>query len=229
MIDCHKKRNKYRISHDIIKIDDSFQLLYTGKESTKTFEEIKTFKELNSSKNNSGFCLFLTGLPCSGKSTIAECLELKFIEEGQKITVLDGDAVRACFSKELGFSKEDRITNILRVGSLASEIVKNNEICICALVAPYRGARKIVRNMINNEEGARFIEVFIHAPLSVCEARDIKGMYRQARLGLINDFTGIDDPYEPPIKPELLLNTDIFSINESIEIILNYLIIKSIK
>jgi len=172
-------------------------------------------------KHKQGFCIWLTGLPCSGKSTIAEILSVMLQARGKKVTLLDGDVVRTHLSKGLGFSKEDRITNILRVGFVASEIVKHNGVVICALVSPYRSARNQVRNMM--EEG-KFIEVFVDAPVEVCEQRDVKGLYRKAKEGLIKGFTGVDDPYEPPQAPEIHIDTTKLTPEESARKILDYLV-----
>jgi len=171
-------------------------------------------------KHKQGFCIWLTGLPCSGKSTIAEILSVMLQARGKRVTLLDGDVVRTHLSKGLGFSKEDRITNILRVGFVAAEIVKHNGVVICALVSPYRSARNQVRNMM--EEG-KFIEVFVDTPIEVCEIRDVKGMYRKAKEGLIKGFTGVDDPYEPPEAPELHIDTTKLSPEESAKRVLEYL------
>ncbi|WP_448588136.1 bifunctional sulfate adenylyltransferase/adenylylsulfate kinase [Thermocrinis sp.] len=171
-------------------------------------------------KHMQGFCIWLTGLPCSGKSTIARMLKTALEVRGRKVTLLDGDVVRTYLSEGLGFSKEDRIKNILRVGFVASEIVKHDGVVICALVSPYKMAREQVRSMM--EEG-KFIEVYVNAPIEVCEVRDVKGMYKKAKEGLIKGFTGIDDPYEPPENPEIEIDTTKLSPNESVERILNYL------
>jgi len=151
-----------------------------------------------------GFCIWFTGLPSSGKSTIAEALSERILEHGRQLTVLDGDVVRTNLSKGLGFSKEDRDMNILRIGFVASEIVKHNGVTLCAAVSPYRATRNQVRAMF--KEG-HFIEIHVDTPLEICEQRDVKGMYARARRGEIKDFTGIDDPYEAPHNPELRLST----------------------
>ena len=174
-------------------------------------------------KHRQGFCLWLTGLPCSGKSTIAEILSTMLMARGRRITLLDGDTVRTHLSKGLGFSKEDRIENILRVGFVASEIVKHDGVVICALVSPYRSARNRVRSMIGED---KFIEVFVHAPLEVCEERDEKGLYRKAREGLIRGFTGIDDPYETPESPEIVIDTTSSTPHECALKVLEYLVEK---
>jgi len=135
--------------------------------------------------------------------------------------VLDGDVVRTHLSKGLGFSKEDRDTNIRRIGFVASEIVRHGGVVICAAVSPYRATRNDVRNMVGSE---RFIEVFVDTPLEECERRDVKGMYAKARRGEIKDFTGIDDPYEPPLHPEIRLDTLQCSVEENARRILDLLI-----
>jgi sulfate adenylyltransferase len=151
-----------------------------------------------------GFCIWFTGLSGAGKSTIAEILAILLMEYGRQVTVLDGDVVRTHLSKGLGFSKEDRDTNILRIGFVASEIVRHHGVVICAAVSPYRAARNECRGMIAEN---RFIEIFVDTPLEVCEQRDIKGMYAKARRGEIKGFTGIDDPYEEPLNPEIRIDT----------------------
>lgn len=157
-------------------------------------------------RHRQGFTVFLTGLSGAGKSTIANALRVKLLElGGRPVTLLDGDIVRKNLSSELGFSKEHRDLNILRIGFVASEITKNGGIAICAPIAPYRQTRRRVREMIEPLGG--MIEVHVATSLAVCEARDRKGLYAKARAGLIQGFTGIDDPYEIPENPELRVDT----------------------
>jgi len=177
-------------------------------------------QEVYKPKHKQGFCIWLTGLPCAGKSTIGKILKTMLEAKGKKVTLLDGDVIRTHLSEGLGFSKEDRIKNILRVGFVASEIVKHDGVVICALVSPYKVARERVRAMM--EEG-KFIEVFVDAPIEVCEMRDVKGLYKKAKEGLIRGFTGIDDPYEPPESPEIHINTVELSPQESAKRIIEYL------
>jgi sulfate adenylyltransferase len=160
-------------------------------------------------RDRQGFCIWFTGLPSSGKSTVAEALIVMLMEHGRQVTMLDGDAVRTHLSKGLSFSKDDRDTNILRVGFVASEIVRHNGAVICAAVSPYRHTRDQVRAMVTNQspDGDAFIEVFVDTPVEECERRDVKGFYAQARDGKIKGFTGVDDPYEPPLNPEIRLST----------------------
>ena len=136
------------------------------------------------------------------------------------MTVLDGDVVRTHLSKGLGFSREDRDTNILRIGFVASEIVRHHGVVICAAVSPYRSARNEVRKMVGEEQ---FIMVYVDTPIEVCEQRDSKGMYARARRGEIKGFTGVDDPYEPPHQPEITLNTVDRSPEENARVILKFL------
>lgn len=165
-----------------------------------------------------GFTVFITGLPSAGKSTIAKVLYSKFLENVTRpVTLLDGDIVRRNLSSELNFSKEHRNLNVERIGFVANEISKNRGIAICAPIAPYKSTRDKIRE--NIEKNGGFIEVYISTPLEVCEKRDRKGMYKKARLGLIKDFTGIDDPYEAPENPEVKIDTTNTTPHECAELI----------
>ena len=155
-------------------------------------------------RHRQGACIWFTGLSGSGKSTTADMLATLLMEHGRQVTVLDGDVVRTHLSKGLGFSKEDRDTNIMRIGFVAGEIVRHGGIAICAAISPYRATRDAVRNMVGEN---LFVEVYVDTPLDVCESRDSKGMYARARAGEITGFTGIDDPYEEPLNPEITLET----------------------
>ena len=158
-------------------------------------------------RDRQGFTVFFTGLPSAGKSTIANALMLKLLELGGRATnLLDGDVVRKHLSSELGFSKEHRNINILRIGFVASQITKSGGIAICAPIAPYISTRRQVRDMVEGHGG--FIEVYVSTPIETCEKRDRKGLYAKARAGLITGVTGVDDPYEPPLNPELEINTE---------------------
>jgi sulfate adenylyltransferase len=151
-----------------------------------------------------GVCIWFTGLSGSGKSTTAQKLIESLRTRRREVTVLDGDVVRTHLSKGLGFSREDRDTNVRRIGYVASEVVRHGGIVVAAVVSPYRDTRDEVRAMM--PEG-RFLEVFVDTPIEVCEARDVKGWYAMARAGEVASFTGVDDPYEPPLHPELILHT----------------------
>lgn len=159
-------------------------------------------------KNKQGFVVFFTGLSGSGKSTVANALLFKLMEiGGRQVTLLDGDVVRTNLSSELGFSKEHRDINIKRIGFVAAEIAKHGGIAICAPIAPYNSVRSAVRQVVESHN-AGFIEVHVSTPIEVCEERDRKGLYAQARAGKLKNFTGIDDPYEVPENAEVTINTD---------------------
>jgi len=155
-------------------------------------------------RHRQGVCIWFTGLSGAGKSTTADILAVLLLERGRQVTLLDGDVVRTHLAKGLGFGKEDRDTNIRRIGFVAAEIVGHGGVAVCAAVSPYRATRAEVRHMVGSDQ---FLEVFVDTPLSVCEGRDKKGMYAKARRGEIIGFTGVDDPYEPPTHPEITLGT----------------------
>jgi len=171
-------------------------------------------------RHKQGFCIWFTGLSAAGKSTTAEILTVLLQEFGRQVTLLDGDIVRNNLSRGLGFNKEDRDANIHRIGFVAAEIVKHHGAVVCAAVSPYRATRNDVRALVSSE---RFIEVFVNTPLDECERRDSKGMYLRARRGEIKNFTGIDDPYEPPFQPEIELETANCSAEENARRIISYL------
>ncbi|MDA1228644.1 MAG: adenylyltransferase [SAR202 cluster bacterium Casp-Chloro-G4] len=168
-----------------------------------------------------GVCIWFTGLSGSGKSTTADILTVLLMEHGRQVTALDGDVVRTHLSKGLGFSAEDRDTNIRRIGFVASEIVRHGGTAVCAAVSPYKATRDEVRAMVGSD---KFIEVFVDTPLDVCEGRDVKGMYAMARRGEIKGFTGIDDPYESPENPEITLDTVTRSPEENARLIVDTMI-----
>jgi sulfate adenylyltransferase len=173
-------------------------------------EIIEELRKTHPPKHQQGFTVFFTGLPSSGKSTVANALLVKLLENGnRRVTLLDGDLVRKNLSSELGFSREHRDLNILRIGYVASEITKNGGVAICAPIAPYRTTRRKVREMI--EEVGGFVEIHVATPLEVCEKRDRKGLYAKARAGVIKGMTGIDDPYEVPENPEMVVDTQTLS------------------
>jgi sulfate adenylyltransferase len=171
-------------------------------------------------RHKRGACVWFTGLSGAGKSTTAEILTGLLQEHGRQVTLLDGDVVRTHLSKGLGFSREDRDINIRRIGFVASEIVRHGGLVICSAISPYRATRNDVRNMVGHDH---FIEVFVDTPLEVCESRDRKGLYAKARRGEIQGFTGIDDPYEPPVDPEIVLDTISHSPDENARAILQHL------
>ena len=167
---------------------------------------VEELRKAHPPKHRQGFTVFFTGLSGSGKSTIANALMVKLLEEGSRpVTLLDGDVVRKNLSSELTFSKEHRDLNIQRIGYVASEITKNGGIAICAPIAPYAATRRLVRDMISPLGG--FLETHVATPIEVCEQRDRKGLYAMARAGKIKGFTGIDDPYEVPENAEIVIDT----------------------
>lgn len=201
------------------------RLLREGKEIPEWFsypEVVEILRRRYPPRSQQGFTVFFTGLPSSGKSTIAQVLMAKLMEIGTRpVTLLDGDIVRKYLSSELGFSKRDRDINIKRIGFVASEITKNGGIAICAPIAPYDATRREVREMVSQYGG--FILVYVATPLEVCEKRDRKGLYAKARAGLIKDFTGISDPYEPPQDADIVIDTSKLAPEEAAEVILGYL------
>jgi adenylylsulfate kinase len=164
--------------------------------------------------------VWFTGLPGSGKSTISHELEHRLFRQNIKTYVLDGDNVRQGLCTDLGFSADDRRENLRRVGEVASLFVDAGILTIAAFASPYRADRRMVRQMFALGD---FIEVYLKCDLTVCEARDPKGLYKKARGGEIKNFTGISDPYEPPEKPECVIETDRLSMDDSVKIILDYL------
>ena len=165
-----------------------------------------------------GFILWFTGLSGSGKTSISKALEPELKARGCKVEILDGDVVRTNLSKGLGFSKEDRDTNILRIGFVANLLSRNGVVAITAAISPYRAIRDEVRALESN-----FVEVYVKATLEVCESRDVKGLYAQARAGKIKGFTGIDDPYEEPLNPEIVCDTDRENLADSVKTVLSKL------
>jgi len=165
-----------------------------------------------------GATLWFTGLSGAGKSTIARSLAQRLREREVKFELLDGDVIRQNLTKGLGFSKEDRDENIRRIGFVSHLLTRNGVLAVVSAISPYREIREEVRERVGS-----FIEVYANAPLEVCESRDVKGLYRRARAGEIKGFTGIDDPYEPPLEPEIECRTDLESLDESTTKVLSYL------
>ena len=162
-----------------------------------------------------GVTIWFTGLSGAGKSTLSEALTRHFLEQGRNVEVLDGDEVRTHLSKGLGFSREDRDTNIKRIAYVCKLLTRNGVLCISAAIAPYREARDWARREIGN-----FVEIYVKCPLEVCRERDVKGLYKLVDEGKIQHFTGVDDPYEEPENPDLVVETDKQTIEESVAVIL---------
>lgn len=176
--------------------------------------------DANPPRFQQGVCIWFTGLSAAGKSTTAEILTVLLLEQGRQVTVLDGDVVRTHLSKGLGFSRVDRDDNIRRIGFVASELVRHRGTVVCAAISPYKTTRNDVRNMVGQD---RFVEVFVDTPLEECERRDVKGLYARARSGDLKGFTGIDDPYETPDNPEIVLDTILCTPEENARKIIKYL------
>ena len=157
----------------------------------------------NNNHRYPGFTLWFTGLSGAGKSTISQIVEAELRRRGLKVEVLDGDVVRTHLSKGLGFSKEDRDTNIRRIGWVCEVLSRNGVCAIAAAISPYRGIRDEIRSKIEH-----FVEVYVEAPIDVLAERDIKGLYKKALAGEIKNFTGVSDPYEPPLNPEVTCHSD---------------------
>ncbi len=163
-----------------------------------------------------GVTVWFTGLSGAGKTTISRAVEEKLRAQNLKIEILDGDIVRTHLTKGLGFSREDRDENIRRIGFVSHLLTRNGVIVLVSAISPYRSTREEVRQRIGD-----FVEVFVNAPLSVCEERDVKGLYKRARAGEITNFTGISDPYEPPEQPEITCNTDVEDLEQSVIKVMN--------
>ena len=179
-----------------------------------------TKKDRQKQKGHKSAILWFTGLSGSGKSTLAHAVEEKLFFFFFHTYVLDGDNIRSGLNKDLGFSAEDRKENIRRIGEVAKLFVDAGIITLTAFISPYREDREFVRNLVEDGE---FIEIYVKCPLEVCEQRDVKGLYKKARAGIIKNFTGIDDPYEEPENPEIIVETDKESIDECVDKIIKYL------
>ena len=165
-----------------------------------------------------GFTVWFTGLPSSGKSTLAEMLFSELEARGVKVELLDGDVVRTNLSKGLGYSREDRDTNILRIGWVAERLTYHGVAVIVSAISPYRETRDQVRKQVGD-----FVEVFVNCPVEECARRDVKGLYEKAMRGEITEFTGVSDPYEPPANPEVTVETDKFAPAECLAMVLDRL------
>jgi sulfate adenylyltransferase len=163
-----------------------------------------------------GCCVWLTGLSGAGKSTIASALAARLAARGRIVTLLDGDVVRTHRSRGLGFSRADRDANIRRIGFVASEIVRHGGVVICAAVSPYAATRDEVRELVGRRA---FLLAYVSTALAVCEQRDVKGLYARARRGEVTGFTGVDDPYEPPLSPDVSLDTAAYAVDECVAVI----------
>ncbi|MFS0764193.1 MULTISPECIES: adenylyl-sulfate kinase [Peribacillus] len=192
-----------------------------SKSTNVTWHETSLTKELRRKQNgHESTVLWFTGLSGSGKSTIANAVAKELYNRNIRSYVLDGDNIRHGLNKDLGFSEEDRTENIRRIGEVSKLFVDSGQFVLTAFISPFRADRQIVRDLL--EEG-EFIEVYIKCPIEECEVRDPKGLYDKARKGIIKDFTGIDSPYEEPEQPEIILESDQYSIEECVEQVIGYL------
>jgi len=163
-----------------------------------------------------GVTIWFTGLPSSGKTTLAHALAKRLADEGyDRVEVLDGDLAREHLTKGLGFSREDRAENVRRIGWVASLLARNGVVVLASVISAYRDDRDAVREM----HGERFVEVHVATPLDVCAERDVKGLYAKQRAGELTGLTGVDDPYEPPLRPEVVVPTHQQSVDESVELL----------
>ena len=174
-------------------------------------------------RNLGGFAILITGLPAAGKTTLGTALAAEISDRfGRPVTLLDGDEVRKLLSSELGFSREHRRLNVLRHGYIAAEIAKHGGIALCSLIAPYEADREEMRRMVARWGG--FVEIYLSTPLAECERRDPKGLYGRARAGRLQHMTGVDDPYEPPVRPELELNGAQLTVLQCVAPVIAYLV-----
>lgn len=178
----------------------------------KTTNDLRSL-DTGRSRLEQGLTIWLTGLPSSGKTTIAAALHTRLLDSGLRSELLDGDIVRTHLTRDLSFSREDRIENIRRVGFVAHLLSRNGVVAVCSLISPYRQARDDVRAL----HGGRFFEVYVSTPPSVCAHRDVKGLYAKQRAGELSGLTGVDDPYEPPLSPEWVVPAHLQSVEESVD------------
>jgi len=192
-----------------------------SKSTNITWHHASLTKESRRKLNNhQSFVLWFTGLSGSGKSTVANAVAAKLYELEVRNYVLDGDNVRHGLNKDLGFSDEDRTENIRRIGEVSKLFVDSGQVVLTAFISPFQADRQLVRDLLEDQE---FIEVYVKCPLEECEVRDPKGLYEKARKGLIPEFTGISSPYEEPEQPELVVETNKFSVEECVDQVIDYL------
>ncbi len=174
-----------------------------------------TASEAKATRLDAGLTVWLTGLPSSGKTTLARALRERLAMAGHKVELLDGDVARAHLTRGLGFSREDRDENVRRIGFVAHLLSRNGVVVLCSVISPFRSVRDELRRL----HDGRFFEVHVSAPLEVCARRDVKGLYARARRGEIDSMTGVDDPYEAPLSPELVVPTHDRSVEQSVQVV----------
>ncbi|WP_458412807.1 adenylyl-sulfate kinase [Schinkia sp. CFF1] len=197
-----------------------------SKNTNISWHQSSITKEKRREQNNHhSFVIWFTGLSGSGKSTIANALARRLYEHGVKNYVLDGDNIRYGLNRDLGFSNEDRTENIRRIGEVAKLFVDSGQVVLTAFISPFQSDRKIVRDLLGEHE---FFEVYVKCPLEDCEKRDPKGLYEKARKGIIPEFTGISSPYEEPAAPEIIIESNKWTVEECVDQLLNYFTSKNI-
>lgn len=197
-----------------------------GKSTNIIWHEASITKENRREQNNHhSFVIWFTGLSGSGKSTIANAAARRLYELGVKNYVLDGDNIRHGLNRDLGFSEADRTENIRRIGEVSKLFVDSGQVVLTAFISPFQSDRHLVRELLQEDE---FIEVYVNCPIEDCEKRDPKGLYIKARQGIIPEFTGISSPYEEPIAPEIIIESNIFTVEECVDQVINYLTSKNI-
>ncbi|PLR84771.1 adenylyl-sulfate kinase [Bacillus canaveralius] len=195
-----------------------------SKSSHITWHDLSLSKELRREQNgHHSFVIWFTGLSGSGKSTVANEVAKRLFDQRINNYVLDGDNIRHGLNKDLGFSDLDRKENIRRIGEVSRLFIDSGHVILTAFISPFLEDRQLVRSLLEQDE---FIEVYIKCPLEECERRDPKGLYQKARDGLIRDFTGITSPYQEPVEPEITIETDLYTVEESVEQIIDYLRLK---
>lgn len=228
-----KEDNNYQPSNEVAKNKTVLsisgtqlrKMLQDGLEIPSWFTYPQIVEELRKAyppRSQQGFTLFMTGLSGAGKSTLANAIAVKLMEkQNRPITILDGDILRKHLSSELTFTREHRSLHCRRVGFVAGEITKNHGIAICALIAPYENDRQYNRNLINSQ--GNYIEIFVSTPLSICEQRDTKGLYNLAKQGKMQVLTGVNDPYESPTNPEIIVDTSEYTVEQAVDLVIAYL------
>jgi len=191
------------------------------KSTNVVWHEQSILKEDRRNQNgHNSFVLWFTGLSGSGKSTLANALAARLYHDGVRNYVLDGDNIRHGLNKDLGFSEQDRTENIRRIGEVAKLFVDSGQVVLTAFISPFQADRKLVRDLLEEKE---FIEVYVKCPIETCEQRDPKGLYQKARQGIIKDFTGISSPYEEPENPEIVVESNLNTIEDTVEQVVQYL------
>jgi adenylylsulfate kinase len=191
------------------------------KSTNVVWHEASLSKDARRKQNgHHSFVIWFTGLSGSGKSTVANAVATRLYENGIRNYVLDGDNIRHGLNKDLGFSEEDRKENIRRIGEVSKLFVDGGQVVLTAFISPFLADRQVVRDLLKEDE---FVEIFVKCPIEECEKRDPKGLYVKARQGIISDFTGISSPYEEPVNPELVVETNLYSVEECVDQIVAYL------